>query len=184
MTFLDRITEPDIRSVFEYWVQKRRDMNVPLKRDIDPAELSNRVLPWLFMYKQEAGGRLRCILLGTGIAKIDEADATGRYLDKVVPPHALESRIRLFASTLEQARPTYYQGRYAMSGRASRSFSRLLLPISAAGDKPDCVFGIVQFHQPGPMNAQEERAHPGEPSVVIQATPDDLDPPKQDLLGA
>lgn len=182
MKFVDRITEPDIRSVFEYWLQKRRDTAIPLKRDIDPAELSHRVLPWLFMYKQEPGGRLRCILSGTGIAKIDEVDATGRYLDEVVPPHALESRIRLFTSTLEQARPTYYQGRYAVAGRASRGFSRLLLPISAAGDKPDCVFGIVHFRRPGPMNAQEERVHPGEPSVVIQATPDDLDPSARDLL--
>jgi hypothetical protein len=76
----------------------------------------------------------------------------------------------------------YYQGRYTVAGRASRGFSRLLLPISAAGDKPDCVFGIVHFREPGPMNAQEERAHPGEPSVVIQAMPDDLGPPVREPL--
>ncbi len=184
MTFLERIAEPDIRSVFEYWVKKRRDTGIPLKRDIDPAELSHRALPWLFMFQREAGGRLRCILSGTGIVRIVDLDATGRYLDEVVPPHALESRRRLFSSTLEREMPVYFQGRYTRPGRVGRGFSRLLLPVSAAGGRPDCVFGIVHFREPGPMSVDEERACPGEPSAVIQATPDDLGAAKQDLFSA
>ena len=182
MTFLERISEPDIRSIFEYWVQKRRDTAIPLKRDIDPTELSHRALPWLFMFQREPGGRLRCILSGTGIVRIDDVDATGRYLDEVVPPHALESRTRLYSSALERELPIYFQGRCAIPGRASRGFSRLLLPVSARGDRPDCVFGIVRVREPGPMSADEERARPGEPSAVIQATPDDLSLAKQNLL--
>lgn len=184
MTFLDRIAEPEIRSVFEYWVKKQRGTAVPQKRDIDPAELSHHALPWLFMFQQESDGRLRCILSGTGIVKIDDTDATGRYLDEVVPPHALESRNRMFSSTLELGLPIYYQGRYIVRDRATRGFSRLLLPISTTRERADCIFGIVRFLEAGPMSAQEELARPGEPSLVIQATPEDLCPPGQDLLSA
>ncbi len=184
MTFLDRIAEPEIHSVFEYWVRKQRKTDIPLKRDIDPVEISPHALPWLFMFQRESSGRLRCILSGTGIVKIDDTDATGRYLDEIAPPHARESRNRLFSSTLELALPTYYQARSVTPGRASRGFSRLLLPVSATGERADGIFGIIRYREPGPMSPQEERARPGEPSLVIQATPGDLRPPAQDLLNA
>lgn len=181
MTFRDDIAEPEIRSVFEYWVGKRRDTAVPLKRDIDPVEISHRALPWLFIYRREPNGRLRCILSGTGIVRIDNVDATGRYLDEIVPPHALKSRERLYSSTLEQGLPIYYLARHAKPGGVSRSFARLLLPISATGDRADCVFGIVRFRDPAPMSADEQQAKLGEPSLVVKATPGDLEPIRAEL---
>lgn len=145
MTFLDKIREPELKEIFLYWLGKRSGRAVPLRNDIGPAGIDPRHLPNLFMYRREAGGRFRCILVGTEIVKVFHRDETGQYLDEIVPPHSRNGRLKLFARCVDSERPVYYRGPALIHTRERRRLGRLLLPLSSSGEATDHVFGMALF---------------------------------------
>ncbi len=196
MSFLDNIAEPGIRTVYDYWLEKRQGVMVPRKRDIDPAELPPHLLPWLFIYRREQAERYRCILSGTGIALIDGQDATNRYLHELEPAAAADKLRLLFTQTLEEGLPLYFSGlRGALKGRdsclaqlllrngtlseplpghAERGCSTLLLPISGNRLPNNHILGVVMFRDAARKGDGEKYSRRIRPGSVLQATQEDL----------
>ncbi len=145
MSFLDKIKEPELKELFFYWLEKRAGRVIPLRVDIGPGDIGPQHLPHLFMYRKEASGRFRCILVGTEIVKIFQRDETGLYLDEILPAHSSKARLRLFARCVDEQRPVYYGGPALIPTRDRRRVGRLLLPLSSDGKIADHVFGIVRF---------------------------------------
>ncbi len=196
MGFLDHIAESGIRTVYSYWLAKRRGSMVPRKRNIDPAELPPQLLPWMFIYRRELDERYRCILSGTGIALLDGQDATNHYLHELEPAAAAESLGLLFTQTLDEGLPLYFGSRHAGSGnrdnclarllprnqalggeipgRTEQGCSTLLLPISGNRQFNNHILGIAMVREALPTDHGEGHIRPGGDSVVLSATPEDL----------
>ena len=158
-----------------YWLEKRAGRAIPLRQDIGPGDIGSQNLPHLFLYRKEASGRFRCILVGTEIVKIFQRDETGLCLDEILPAYSRESRIKLFARCVEDQRPVYYGGPALIPTRDRRRVGRLLLPLSSDGKVADHVFGIVRFGPimdslPGGMPLPEVE----EPTTIAVASDRDM----------
>ena len=156
-----------------YWRSRRRENAIPLRRDIDPIEMPLRILPNLFIYEREVDDRFRCRLFGSELCAKFAEDATGRYLDQMLPDGARARRLEIFSTVLDQQRPTIYVGRLVATRREWLSFRRLLLPVSSNGHAADLLFGMVIF--PSVREGEPFDAKASEKvSTVAHASDEDL----------
>lgn len=175
MSFIDDVREPELKELFRFWLKLRNGRPIPLRKDIGPAGIAPRYLPHLFMYRREANGRFRCILIGTGLVHVFHRDETGMYLDEILPSHSRSSRLMLFARCADDGRPVYYSGPALIHTRERRRLGRLLLPLTSGGEVADYVFGMALF---GPIlgNLSPGTALPENetPAVIAIASEDDM----------
>jgi hypothetical protein len=147
--FAGLIANTPLTDCWEFWRSCRQGRTVPLKRRLDPVAMPPRMLPHLFLYERTAARRFRCRLAGTAVCELFQSNPTGRYLDDMIPPAFLQSRLRLFNAVLERERPVVYEGHIAERGREWVPFLRLLVPVSSDGVAADTVFGMVILRDPG-----------------------------------
>lgn len=175
MAFTKKIREREIREIFQYWLERRPRGGVPDRGSIDPRTIPHKYLPSLFLYESEPGGRFRCKLIGTEIARVLGKDETGQYLDEMLDPAVAEERTNLFKQAVASGRPVYYRYRALTARGEQRLFSRILLPVSSGRGKVDQVFGMVRCgpaeHRPGRLKSA---AAGNSLSEVVTATDDDL----------
>jgi hypothetical protein len=134
-----------MRDLLDYWCRKRQCRFVPLRGDIDPAEIP-RLLPWLQLYQRVEDGRFYCRLCGTALAEAYGRDPTGRYVDETVDPGWHADREGLFWRVLESGRPLRYESQLVGPGLEWKRFWRLLLPLATKAERPaDLVLSIVTF---------------------------------------
>ncbi len=175
MDFLEAIRESEIRELFLFWLRRRPEGGVPTRKDIDPSQIPARHLPYLFLYQRQKDGRFQCKLIGTALAKVFGHDATGKYLDEVLPAAMARDRHEMFARVLDTEMPIYFRGPIVLRNRHQRRFARVLLPLSSRKSVADQVFGMARF---GPVDRQvprriAEKAR-NEPTHVVGATAEDL----------
>lgn len=174
MAFIDEIPAGRIRDVYAYWLGKRRNGRLPLKRDIDPVEFSPDWLPDLFMYRLE-DGRFRCILVGTRLVQVRGRDETGMFLDEVLPREHAASRQRLYERAARDRVPVYYSGPSLGPSQEYHRVSRLLLPVSSDGVVSDLVFGIARYERSiGRESNGRSLAGRSAPARIVVATDEDL----------
>ncbi len=177
MAFADEIPVDDIKDVYAYWLSKRANDRIPLKRDINPVEFKPSWLPNLFMYRLE-GARFRCILVGTRIVQAFGRDETGMFLDEMLLPKHAASRQRLFERAVRDRLPVYYVGPAPTPNPEYPRVSRLLLPVSSDGVSADHVFGIVKFGPAGGRGTEDGLLSGRfEPARIVIATKRDMDEP-------
>lgn len=71
------------RQLYDYWVTKSRDGNMPLRGDVSPAHFP-RLLPFVSLIEVEAAsGRFKVRLAGTRLREIYDRETTGLYLDEI-----------------------------------------------------------------------------------------------------
>ena len=175
MDFLEAIREPEIRELFLFWLRRRPGHGVPTRKDIDPSRIPAPHLPYLFLYQRRRDGRLQCKLIGTALTKVFGQDATGKYLDEILPASVAQDRLEMYARVLDSEMPIYYRGPVVLASRHQRRFARILLPLSSRKTVADQVFGMARF---GPVDRQvprriAEKAR-NEPTHVVSATEEDL----------
>ncbi len=175
MNFLESIREPEIRELFQFWLRRRPEGGVPTRKDIDPSRIPAPHLPYLFLYRRQRDGRFQCKLIGTELARVFGHDATGKYLDDILPAPMVGDRVAMFARVLDTGMPIYYRGPVVLRSRHQRRFARILLPLSSRKSVIDQVFGMARF---GPIDRQvpqkiADKAR-NEPTHVVNATGEDL----------
>jgi hypothetical protein len=174
--FLDILRGSPLEACFLFWRDRREPDFVPRKTSIDPVDMPRHILPHLFIYQQIEDGRFRCRLSGTEVCRTFGHNPTGRYLDDIVQPSAVPSRQRLFSKTLERHLPVIYSGRLVQSEHSWMRFHRLLLPISATGERADHIFGMVIFSDFEQFDAHDSQPDLSSPDLEIWATPAELEP--------
>jgi hypothetical protein len=104
-----------------------------------------RLRPWMgnlaILRLVPPHGRLYVDLVGTNIVQVDGVDSTGKYLDEIAPPHAVDILLAPYRELLETGRPTYH--RFTPPNRPSTSVHRLLLPLADDGATIDRILSGV-----------------------------------------
>ena len=100
---------------------------MPRRADIDPGEIP-RLLPDLMLVDLLPDGRYRCRLIGTANADAHGINATGRYLDEVLPgPEYRGHVIGLYDESVRARRPLYSESLFiSPRGRVTERHTKVL----------------------------------------------------------
>lgn len=134
--FRTAISHPGMAGLYDLWDRLRRQLGrLPRRPEIGPLELPPEILPSMLILEREASGRFRCRLAGTMIREFYRFEATGWYLDEIVPAGPAAVRTGIFERVLREQRAALCRLRMAIPGREFIAADRLYVP--ALGDASD-----------------------------------------------
>jgi len=139
-------TDSRLETAYRYWQSKSGDSGMPRRADIDPTEIP-KLLPDVMLVDVTPDGRYRYRLIGTENVRAHGVNATGRYLDEVVPGAEYKAHvIALYDECVRERRPLYSECLFMSPHRQApeRHTKALFLPLSEDGDSVNIVF-VVQL---------------------------------------
>jgi hypothetical protein len=126
-TQYDLKRDPTLGAAYSYWCAKRGARAMPRRRDIDPSEISPRLLPFLQITELlDGGSRIRYRLVGTAIVAAYGADLTGRHLDEVVSGERLRFVEDNYRRIYREKRPSW------CAANISRRWKRISYAIASS----------------------------------------------------
>jgi hypothetical protein len=141
------ITDPRLRQTHDYWCRKAAGRTMPRRGDIDPTEIP-KLLPDVMLVDVLPQGRYRYRLIGTENAQAHGMNATGRYLDEVLPgPEYKAHVIALYNECVGSRRALYSECLFMAPGRRApeRHTKVLFMPLAEDGETVNMVFVMQVF---------------------------------------
>jgi hypothetical protein len=140
-------TDPRLEQAYLYWRAKAAERAMPSRADIDPTEIA-RLLPDLMLVDRLENGRYRYRLIGTENARAHGINATGRFLDEVLPgPDYRDHVLALYDECVEKRCALYSECLFFSPARLEpeRHTKVLFMPLSADGDHVNMIFVMQVF---------------------------------------
>jgi hypothetical protein len=126
--------DPILSSLWRYWHAKRGRGRMPLRSEIDPAEIP-RLLPHLQLVDRVEDKGFRYRLTGSAIAQGYGLDATGKFTQEILTPARHKIASRHYSLVFETARPLFARNRYVKGSFLLVMISRIILPLSLDGER-------------------------------------------------
>lgn len=120
---------------------------MPSRPDIDPTDIP-KLLPDVMLVERLDDGRYRYRLIGTENARAHGINATGRFLDEVLPgPDYCEHVLALYDECVAERRALYSECLFFSPARGDpeRHTKVLFMPLSPDGDTVNIIFVIQIF---------------------------------------
>lgn len=140
-----------VRNIFanivDFWEERRPGPGlIPARAHFDMADFRPWI-GWVSIYDIEYGDpvRFRVRLAGTKVTLIEQADNTGRYLDEVFPPAQYPDVFSPYREALEKREPVYLQRDVPTLFGFPKTLSKLVLPVSNDGRRPDKFINILHY---------------------------------------
>ena len=140
-------TDPRLEEAYQYWRRKAAGRAMPTRADIDPVEIP-RLLPGVMLVERVPGGRYRYRLIGTENTRAHGVNATGRFLDEVLPgPDYGAHVLALYDECVKTRRALYSECLFFSPARhePERHTKVLFMPLSADGETVNMIFVIQVF---------------------------------------
>jgi hypothetical protein len=162
----------ELDALYALWKRTGGD-KLPARDQFTPAQLRRWMGNLAIVRRVPPAGRLRVDLVGTRIVEIDGVDSTGKFLDEIAPPHALDLLLEPYRIVLDHGRPHYH--RFTPPSRPLTAVHRLLLPLATDGVTIDRilsgVYAEVGTVKPGEtvydhIQPDAQPAHGGSPEVA------------------
>ena len=141
------IGDPRLQQGYQYWRQKSAGKAMPRRADLDPTEIP-KLLPDVMLVDVLPSGRYRYRLIGTGNARAHGVNATGRYLDEVLPGAEYKNHvIALYDECVQTGRALYSECLFlSPRGEAPERHTKVLfLPLAEDGATVNMVFVVQVF---------------------------------------
>jgi len=136
------ITDARLQSALYYWRRQSAGKPMPRRADIDPIDIP-RLLRDLMLVEVLPSGRYRYRLIGTENAEAHGLNATGRYLDEVLPgPEYKAHVLGLYDECVRSRRALYSECLFVSpQDRVTERHTKVLfLPLSEDGE---CVSQVL-----------------------------------------
>jgi hypothetical protein len=140
-------TDPRFEQAYNYWRDKAGSRAMPSRADIDPTEIP-KLLPDVMLVERHPDGRYRYRLIGTENARAHGINATGRFLDEVLPGPDYQAHVLgLYDECVETQRALYTECLFFSPARHApeRHTKVLFLPLSADGETVNMIFVLQVF---------------------------------------
>src|SRR5688572_12949346 len=98
--------DPILSSIWRHWDMKRGLRRMPLRREIEPAEIP-RLLPHLQLVERIDGEGFRYRLTGSAIVQGYGFDATGKFTQEILSPARHRIASRHYAAVFDSGRPLF-----------------------------------------------------------------------------
>jgi len=141
------ITDPRLGQAYLYWRTKAAGRAIPSRADIDPIEIP-RLLPDVMLVDVLSDGRYRYRLIGTENSQAQGVNATGRYLDEVLPGPEYKAHVLGLYDEAVAARCALYSECLFISPRRrepERHTKVLFMPLAEDGARVNMVFVMQVF---------------------------------------
>lgn len=141
------LTDSRLEQAYLYWLDKAAGRRMPGRADIDPTEIP-KLLPDVMLVERLDSGRYRYRLIGTENTRAHGMNATGRFLDEVLPgPDYAAHVLGLYDECVGERRPLYSECLFFPPGRQEpeRHTKVLFMPLSPDGETVNMVFVIQVF---------------------------------------
>jgi hypothetical protein len=139
-------TDARLEQAYRYWRRKAAERPMPGRADIDPTEIP-KLLPDVMLVEVD-GTRYRYRLIGTENTQAQGVNATGRYLDEVLPgPEYRAHVLRLYDECVRARRALYSECLFFSPARRDpeRHTKVLFMPLSSDGERVNMVFVVQVF---------------------------------------
>lgn len=140
-------TDPRLEQAYNYWRAKAIGRAMPSRADIDPIEIP-KLLPDVMLVERHDDGRYRYRLIGTENARAHGVNATGRYLEEVLPgPDYGAHVLGLYDESVRERRALYSECLFFPPGREEpeRHTKVLFLPLSPDGERVNMLLVVQVF---------------------------------------
>ncbi len=142
-----RIRTPVLRSLFDYWNEKRGDQRFLLRSKLEPREIAS-LLPLVFILEVQREPRRYLIrLMGTEIVTRFGGDYTGRYMDELDLGAITKQVLAGYDHVVDHVEPHLEFAEFTQRGRGRIQAERVALPMSTDGLSIDLILGSV-IHVP------------------------------------
>jgi len=141
------ITDDRLQQCVDYWLQQAAGRPMPSRADIDPLDII-KLLPHIMLVDVLDEGRYRYRLIGTANMQEHGVNATGRYLDEVLPgPEYRDHVLRLYDECVQSRQPLYSESLFMRPGRlvAERHTKVVFLPLAPDGEAVNMVLVAQVF---------------------------------------
>ena len=139
----DRISDPVLRELYEYWRAKTAGRRMPDRGDIEPAEIAP-LLPHLLIWEVLETGGYRCRLAGTKIVEVHRREITG--LTTVELHGAAGAHIEAeYDLVVREAAPHYVERSMVWYHQDYRHYKRLLLPLTKGGGRCERILAGATY---------------------------------------
>jgi hypothetical protein len=135
------INDPDLATLYSYWVRRCGSRTMPCRADINPRDIVP-VIPLVFIADICQPLRFRFRLVGTAICDRWHEDLTGRWLDELGFDGELEAVLEQYASVARTGTPRIDKEEFVNEDSRYLHYQRLLLPLSEEGQMPNMLIGI------------------------------------------
>jgi hypothetical protein len=136
-----------LEQAYHYWAEKAAGRGMPSRADIDPVDIP-KLLPDVMLVERFANGRYRYRLIGTENTRAHGMNATGRYLDEVLPgPDYRAHVLTLYDECVATRRTLYSECLFFSPARhqPERHTKVLFMPLSPDGMTVNMIFVIQVF---------------------------------------
>lgn len=141
------IREPRLRELYTYWRRLAAPRGLPRRKDLDPVDIP-RLLPHVMLVEAHPDGRYRYRLIGTENVREHGFDATGQYLDEVLPgPEYRAHVLSLYDRCVRERRALYSESLFLspVGYQAQRHLKVLFMPLSEDGKTVNMVLVMQLF---------------------------------------
>lgn len=141
------ITDRRLQEGLDYWRRKAAGRAMPRRADVDPTEIPH-LLRDVMLVDVLPAGRYRYRLVGTGNTEAQGVNATGRYLDEVVPgPEYRAQVIGLYDECVRTRRPVYCEMLFiSPQHRVTERHTKVLfMPLAEDGETVNIVMVMQVF---------------------------------------
>lgn len=141
---MPEISDPRLRRLYEYWLDRRGDREWPTRADFDPIDirfiLGNVILADVL---PETPPRFRIRVHGTTLAQYAGYDMTGKMLDELPPPEFRDLARKSFTKAARSGEPLHIVADRMIDDRMQR-YETIMLPLSNGGERVDMLLiGLV-----------------------------------------
>ncbi|HTW52702.1 MAG TPA: PAS domain-containing protein [Stellaceae bacterium] len=138
--------DPILGPALSYWMEKRGGRAMPCKRDIDPTEISGKILPNLQLIDViDGGARFRYRLIGTATVEAYGEDFTGRYPDEMFSAELRDFIHRVYRQVCAGRAPVFLSNRYVTKKGFELASKRIYMPLCDDSDAVSHIFGVLNF---------------------------------------
>jgi hypothetical protein len=140
-------TDARLEQAYSYWCAKAAGRLMPSRADLDPIDIV-KLLPDVMLVDRLDDGRYRYRLIGTENANAHGLNATGRFLDEVLPGPAYAKHVLgLYDECVANRRALYSECLFFPPARQEpeRHTKVLFMPLSADGETVNMIFVIQVF---------------------------------------
>ncbi len=148
MFAFDRIRDPELRELHDYWLTKHRHGRLPRRSDIDPLEVP-RLLKSLALLEVVGDAEdFVFVLAGSRIEEAFDRTLKGITLGELRQTAEMTPSAEQYVAAVRSRVPQHRQDDMREYGKEHWAYRRLILPLSGDGERVDClltgsVFSLV-----------------------------------------